>query len=348
MLDARFGEILNTKHEIRNKFAFLNDRNAFVMLNQVIKLILAVLVPAIVIGGCRNDGDSQQSLHEAVKRNDIALVKSLLDSGVDVNAKDNKGFSPLHFATSGEVAEILLAQGADVNSKDNFGCTPVHTAAIHGHQEVARVLLDEGVDVNVGEEEAFFTPLHLAAKNGHTALVELLLSRGANVNAQHIGRLTPLHWAARTGKSSAALIKLLLVNGADVNARSNLSETPLFLAAIRGNIAVVELLLANNADVNARDSEGLTPLCRAILGRCPEMVKLLLANGADVIVRYDKHGNTALHLASYVGQQEVVEMLLAKGANVNVKTNSGKTPLDVAVQQGHASVARLIREHKSK
>jgi len=63
-------------------------------------------------------------------------------------------------------------------------CTPLHLAALHGHLEVARVLLVKGADPNA-IDECGLTPLHWAASHGHDAVVSSLLSHGAQVDAKN-------------------------------------------------------------------------------------------------------------------------------------------------------------------
>ena len=61
----------------------------------------------------------------------IEAVKQHLDAGTDVNAKDEKGWTPLHEAALGGhkgIAELLIAKGADVNAKNNDGVTPLNWA----------------------------------------------------------------------------------------------------------------------------------------------------------------------------------------------------------------------------
>jgi ankyrin repeat protein len=72
------------------------------------------------------------SIHQAAMSGNTEAVKQHLTEGVDVNAKDGVGRTPLHeAATYGdeEVAELLIANDADVNAKDNAGTTPLDWAS---------------------------------------------------------------------------------------------------------------------------------------------------------------------------------------------------------------------------
>ena len=62
------------------------------------------------------------------------------------------------------------------------------------------------------------TPLHLAAQGGKEQVVRLLLEKGADIEARDRTQQTPLHYAAYSG--SEKLVRLLLEKGADIEARS--------------------------------------------------------------------------------------------------------------------------------
>jgi TPR repeat protein len=204
------------------------------------------------------------SLHKAVEQNDIALVKSLLQKGANVNEPDSLGWIPLHFAAYKgykQIAELLLNNGAIVDAKANNDIRPIHLAAEQGQTVLVELLLGKGADVNARQIQGW-TPLGLAAQNGHLETVKLLLDKGADVNSKSKSGLTPLHTAVSKGHRE--VVELLLSKGAEVNSKSNNGRTPLHTAAYQNKQEVAKLLLAAGADPKAKDIEGKTPVDFAI------------------------------------------------------------------------------------
>ena len=64
-----------------------------------------------------------------------------------------------------------------------------------------------------------------------------------------------------------------------------------------------------------------------------EVVKKLIQAGGDVNEKDEEDDSTPLHLASGYGHVEVINALLAAGADKTIKSNTGKTPHDVAKNQ---------------
>jgi ankyrin repeat protein len=81
-----------------------------------------------------------------------------------------------------EIIKILLAKGADINAKTAQGFTPLYVASEVGHTESAQTLIAGHADINIQISEGL-TPLHIAAQNGHKQIVlHLLLAKeGMNV-----------------------------------------------------------------------------------------------------------------------------------------------------------------------
>jgi hypothetical protein len=194
-------------------------------------------------------------------------------------------------------------------------------------------------------------PLYYAALCGFHDLVEHLLTKHPqDVNSNGGYYVRPLVAALAGDHFQTA--DLLRHNGADLHhVRGDLENSPLHPAAGHGNFEVVRKLIAYNADINARDVYGATPLLDLLEGRYFQggsILRLLLEHGADINAR-KKGGESLLHCASSRGAAlEVVRLLLEHGADVEGKDDDGKTALQIAVENGHDDIMKLLREHGTK
>lgn len=179
---------------------------------------------------------------------------------VDVDSKDDEGWTPLSWAAQTghvEIVRLLLEMGLDVKAEEKFRETALHRAAANAALTVARLLLEKGADIEAKTSEGW-TALQVAAKGGHEAIVRLLLENGADIEAKTSDGWTALQVAAKGGHE--AVVWLLLENRADIEAKTYNGWTALNRAAVEGHEAVVRLLLENGADVEAKNSDGWTAL----------------------------------------------------------------------------------------
>ena len=147
-------------------------------------------------------------LHVAVLNPNPAILKMLLKKGLEIEARDQNGETPLCLVrsnyhhdrqstkfvfTSDEIISILIQAGADVNARDNSGNTPLHCA--------------------------FFIESFIGMKG-----IQALLEAGADVNAKNINGRTPLHLAGDLAAKRG--FNFLIKVGADVNVKDSFGKKP--------------------------------------------------------------------------------------------------------------------------
>jgi len=202
---------------------------------------------------------NRAQLWDAVELNDLDVAKHYIQFVKVSDCVLSDGETLLHGVRSVEMAKLLVENGADVNAKMLYlGTTPLHLAAKNGEAEVVKILISSGADVNVTMRYTGATALHEAAKHGRVEVVKILIDSGADVNAGNEYKETPLYEAVRFG--NVEVVNLLISSGADVNARNEPDSTPLYVVARLRNVEIVKILIESGADVNAKDIWGRTPL----------------------------------------------------------------------------------------
>jgi len=221
---------------------------------------------------------------------------------------------PLYYVVlcgfTGLTRHLVVAHPEDVNAACGYHGTPLHAALYTGHLDAARVLLDHGADVNLGDRDGRI-PLVRAYDRQDLGSMRLLLECGANADVQYgsFGLLS--HHASYRGR--AEVMQLLLEHNADANARCGKSWTPLHWASAGGHAKVAQLILEYGADVGARSTTRNTALHQASRNGHLEVVQVLLDHGADLHVR-GEFDWTPFQMATFMGRTEVAQLLLQHGA----------------------------------
>ncbi len=246
-----------------------------------------------------------------------------------------------YFGVGNAVPGLLKSYHPDL--KDSYSRTPLSWAAECGHENVVKLLLEQGAELNSIDSEYGQTPLSWAAKNGYEGVVQLLIEAGAEANVQggEYGK-SALHWAADIGDK--AVVHQLLEAGADVDIRAghwHRNASALHWAATKGHDEVVGLLLKAKADVRAKDSCDWTALHWAANAGHEMVVKLLLEAGA-VVNGKNNCGATALHLTARSGHNIVVEQLIEGNADFGARCRDGWTALHWAAENMQESTFRLL------
>ena len=134
---------------------------------------------------------------------------------------------------------------AVVEARDNKGFTPLHRACEKGDLTVVEAFKSQLQVEDMRETQTYAenTPLHIACMNGDSSLdiVRYLIEQNANVNATNMNRETPLHISASNGFTK--LTQELLRRKVNVDVEDTLGRTPLICAAMSNQEPVISLLL---------------------------------------------------------------------------------------------------------
>ncbi len=268
---------------------------------------------------------------------DANLAHEMLSAGVDCD---------LHSACALGLVDRIVALSKKTDlSEEVDELPPLGWALLSAQVDATRKLLELGDDPNrsltrigffVWETEAFgegpWRPLHLAVTHGYSAhareLTSVLVNAGAKLDSPCVLGEFPLHLACTYGWEE--VIKELLELGTDIDIRTvPCSEKVLKLSSPEGETA----------------DHDVTPLMVAAREGLENTAKLLLKRGSSVNARSATQ-RTALHMAANAWWREevkTVEVLLEAGADPNARDESGKTPLDWAIQRNYSQVAAKIR-----
>lgn len=130
------------------------------------------------------------------------IVRLLLNVGVELNNPwytSNYMTYAMRFSDE-EMVKTLLDKGADPNLSNWLGVSYLHIAAMLGKVDMAKLLLEYGVDLEATDDEYCTTPLGWAAKYGKEEMVLVLLKNGAKASSKRVQDWAqPIEWAERKG-----------------------------------------------------------------------------------------------------------------------------------------------------
>ncbi len=176
------------------------------------KHLLLTTIAAVVLVGCGSESSNPNSgvseldmqLLKAAKLDDPQVVEDLIKSGANVNS----------IWTGVERHSALanwLYYGSFKSSEFTWIETPLHNAIIYDKinnntVKAARIILDNGADIELKKNREGLTPLHRAVDHSSVAMIGLLIKRGAKIDAKNNDGLTPLDSALRIANSSSVIL----------------------------------------------------------------------------------------------------------------------------------------------
>ena len=287
-----------------------------------------------------NSNDKSPVDLEALEKsaeNSVKITKMIIGKADNNLINDSlEGKTPLIIAVGNsyfETAKILIENGADVNSVDFEGWSALSYAVNNGDIGIAKLLLTNKAKIK-GE-------LLLAIKSpiveSRIDMMKLLIDNKANINYTDDDGFTPLNIAIETGNMET--VKLLITNGADVNSLMQDGVSLIGYAIAQNNMDLLQILIENGANINNTDGDSLasTPLMTASRLGLDNVVRILLSRNADINA-VDMNGNTALHTAALNSQLSVIKLLLEKNPNLDIQNKVGNTALHLAVISGNIDI----------
>ncbi|XP_075932283.1 ankyrin repeat domain-containing protein 16 isoform X1 [Anarhichas minor] len=220
----------------------------------------------------------------ACTRRNLGVIRELLCHGADPALKNKDGWNSFHIACrEGDplVVQHLLVVAPDVwRAESKTRRTPLHTAAMHGCEEVVRILLERCGYAPGCTDSCGVTPFMDAVRNGHISVARLLLEKHqASPTAADVLGAQAVHQVAVTGQEEALRFLVQGLN-VDVNQRAtDIQLSALHYAAKEGHTSTIKTLLELGADLHVRDKKGRTALHMACIGQHADTARTLLQLG---------------------------------------------------------------------
>ena len=169
-------------------------------------------------------------LMRAAKTGNEWQLKRLLESGADVNLKDNDGWTALMYAVryneNLECTELLIEAGASIKDKNNYGSSALILAACYNNNpNVLTQLLKpyKSSDIEILKALVFMLSEQSISEASLISRVKTFVDMDVPLNSLIEGK-TPLMYAAQYGNSNK-ILKVLMENGASATIRSTEGKT---------------------------------------------------------------------------------------------------------------------------
>lgn len=308
--------------------------------------LVALLQKGAKISAVNANGES--ALFSAVKGGSTNCISLLVDNGAVVDSRNNlardfTGNTPLHAAVRWNVlavARTLISLGVDVNAQNMSGKTALADACRAGKVDMALLLIDNGANVNATDAIGH-SILADSIQGNNEQMVRLLLSKGANPNIQEMSGRNAYHEAAIMGNIN--IITIIRDAGGNPLARDSVGESPFSLSLRSGNETLIKAVLGTN--VTIVDSDGNTPIHIAVERKVPaKLLTKLLDVGYPASQRNGK-GVTALYNAVKTNQKTLADILLERGADPYIATTSNDCALTVALKAKNFDILDSIAKY---
>eukprot|EP00912_Choanoflagellata_sp_UC4_P001364 UC4_evm1s845 len=282
--------------------------------------------------------DGEAALIEACRRGHDAITMYLINIKCQNFISDDGRFIALFELCQAGKHELIaeLREVCTLHAKKShpeLGFSLLFGACLSGRDETVRLLIDMGLDVDVGDGEGN-TPLNIASLKGHNTIIRNLLKGGANISRCNSLGESSLHLACKMGRADAVSILLNEKECLDmINTQTSQGWTPLHFGVASGCTAVVEALMRSGANACVANNDGHTPIVIAREHQYYHVVSLM--------VNFMQEHSISFRLAAKNGDLEAIKALMQEkkdSIDVNEADQDGKTALFLASRKGHFDV----------
>ncbi len=317
---------------------------------------------------------------------ELEVIKKLVELGADVCSETLDGDNVLSvLAGRDEAAAVSMAECYDLtefDKTDKYGATPLMYAAMRGYNRLARVLIDQGFDVNetgrapVSDKEPEIemdgvSPLALAIRFGNVEIVRMLLEAGADETScdaegnppifslvrypddffrEYYGHFIkedhPLFENKRKIVSLLEQLDLTNAEGYTVLMKSLFPMKFWYTGHREGISPQKNLVIALELIEKGADVNAIGNDGKSPLHQAAaaveEAARALVKAGADINAQ-DNEGNTPLIYACMKAKEETVLWLLKAGADYRIQNNEGMTAEDIAAKKGYSRALELMK-----
>ncbi|PTY40060.1 ankyrin repeat domain-containing protein [Brachyspira hampsonii] len=225
--------------------------------------------------------DASRPLFEAIYNNNVSDVLKAVSNGININSRNEDGFTPLLYAINYDRIEVMKALLSYSNIIDiemplnnytnmysvkgkNFsgevlfnGTTPLEYAVFKGNTNAVNLLIENGADTRKKDYNGYCCIFYASAFS-NPYMIHFLLEKDSSLTREKsLSGRTVMHFAALYGNDEA--ISYYLSNTfLSINAQDNEGNTPLHYASENGYSSTIDLLIRRGAKTDIKNNEGLT------------------------------------------------------------------------------------------
>ena len=263
---------------------------------------------------------------------------------------DDDGWTALHHSArkgSHESLKFLVHTGYDIYEKTNHGWNCLHIAALYGHLNLCKILIDKhNFDVHMAEYDGW-TALHFSARYGSYELFRYFIDMGADIYLKNHDGCNCLHIAAENGHSD--LCKILIVNyNFDVNMVNKKGWAALHYSARYGSYELLRYFADVGADIYLKSYDGWNCLHISALNGHLNLCKILIDKHHFDVHMATNDDWTLLHCSSKNGSFELFLYFFGKGIEMYCKTKNMENILHLSSREGHFAICEFILNYFTK